>query len=135
PRSAGKTRLFKTQYVILVFIGLTMLGGLYIFQAFGSGNPFHRNNNGGFIEKDTVATTRDSVVLNDRPTVLDTAKYDQLLMALNNGDSSGRWPVKLQYPVPGAVFPFCRVIAYYGNLYSKKMGVLGEYSTDTMFAK
>ena len=67
--------------------------------------------------------------------VLDTVKYDQLNHALNNGDSSGRWPVKLDYPLPGAVFPFNRVVAFYGNLYSKKMGVLGEYPTEEMFKK
>ena len=37
--------------------------------------------------------------------------------------------------LPGAIFPFNRIVAYYGNFYSKKMGVLGEYPTDTMFAK
>ena len=66
---------------------------------------------------------------------MDSVKYDKLLHALNNGDSSGHWPVKYGYPLPGAIFPFNRVVAYYGNFYSKKMGVLGEYPTDTMFAK
>src|SRR3989344_8178909 len=38
------------------------------------------------------------------------------------------WPVKnLPYPNDGAILPFNRIIAYYGNLYSRKMGVLGEY--------
>ncbi|MEI6053426.1 MAG: hypothetical protein WCQ44_12040, partial [Opitutaceae bacterium] len=31
------------------------------------------------------------------------------------------------YPLGGAILPFKRIVAYYGNLYSKKMGVLGEY--------
>ena len=38
------------------------------------------------------------------------------------------WPVKAPYPLAGAILPFKRVVAYYGNLYSKKMGALGEYS-------
>ena len=67
--------------------------------------------------------------------ILDTVKYNQLNLALNNGDTSGRWPVKLEYPLAGAIFPFNRIVAYYGNLYSKKMGVLGEYPTDEMFTK
>ena len=137
PRTTGKSRLFKLQYVILAFIGLSMLTGLYLYQAFGSGSLFNRNSGGLISGRDTTTNSnRDSALLTSTaPLVLDTAKYDQLLHALSNGDSSGRWPVKLKYPVPGAVFPFCRVIAYYGNLYSKKMGVLGEYPTDTMFAK
>jgi len=37
------------------------------------------------------------------------------------------WPVKAAYPLGGALLPFDRIVAYYGNLYSTKMGVLGEY--------
>ncbi|MHA4807208.1 hypothetical protein ACX0G9_03840 [Flavitalea flava] len=66
---------------------------------------------------------------------IDTALYNKLVLHLANGDSSGRWPVKAAYPKPGAVFPFTRVVAYYGNFYSKKMGVLGEYPPDEMLKK
>lgn len=45
------------------------------------------------------------------------------------------WPVKTVYPKVGAIFPFKRIIAYYGNLYSTKMGVLGQYPEGEMFAK
>ena len=45
------------------------------------------------------------------------------------------WPVKTVYPNAGALLPFNRIIAYYGNLYSKKMGVLGEYPEDEMLQK
>lgn len=46
------------------------------------------------------------------------------------------WPVgDAPYPLPGAILPFKRVIAYYGNLYSKKMGVLGEYSKEEMLSR
>ncbi|HEU0085387.1 MAG TPA: hypothetical protein VFQ59_00285 [Candidatus Paceibacterota bacterium] len=45
------------------------------------------------------------------------------------------WPVKAPYPKDGAILPFKRVIAYYGNLYSTKMGVLGEYPEAEMFER
>lgn len=45
------------------------------------------------------------------------------------------WPKKTVYPNPGAILPFNRIVAYYGNLYSKKMGVLGEYEESVMLAK
>ena len=45
------------------------------------------------------------------------------------------WPVKTVYPNPGAILPFNRIVAYYGNLYSTKMGVLGEYSEEVMLQK
>jgi hypothetical protein len=45
------------------------------------------------------------------------------------------WPVHTAYPKDGAILPFNRIIAYYGNFYSKKMGVLGEYPEAEMLAK
>jgi len=45
------------------------------------------------------------------------------------------WPVKTVYPNAGAILPFNRIIAYYGNLYSTKMGVLGEYKEEEMLAR
>ena len=67
---------------------------------------------------------------------LDSARYDSLMVKLANGDKSGRWPVKnAPRPLPGAILPFNRIVAYYGNMYSKNMGVLGEYPPKTMLAK
>jgi hypothetical protein len=45
------------------------------------------------------------------------------------------WPTKTVYPNYGALLPFNRIIAYYGNFYSKQMGVLGEYAPEVMVAK
>lgn len=44
------------------------------------------------------------------------------------------WPVQTVYPNAGAILPFKRIVAYYGNFYSKGMGVLGEYPADQMLA-
>jgi hypothetical protein len=67
---------------------------------------------------------------------LDKAKYDTLMKKLAHGDTTGRWPVKnTPYPINGAILPFKRVIAFYGNLYSKKMGILGELPPKEMLAK
>ncbi|MDB5191803.1 MAG: hypothetical protein JWQ96_1366 [Segetibacter sp.] len=67
--------------------------------------------------------------------VIDTAAYDRLLIANANNDTTGKWPVKMPYPLPGAIFPFKRVIAFYGNLYSKRMGILGEIPKAEMLKK
>ncbi|HZW42144.1 MAG TPA: hypothetical protein VFE99_07560 [Agromyces sp.] len=45
-----------------------------------------------------------------------------------------KWPVKMPAPLPGAIFPSRRVVAYYGNPLSKKMGVLGEYPKEQMLS-
>lgn len=82
---------------------------------------------------DTVDTL--SIVKEHYPP-LDKAKYDTLMKRLANGDTTGRWPVKnAPYPMDGAILPFHRVIAFYGNLYSKKMGILGELPPNEMLAK
>jgi hypothetical protein len=66
---------------------------------------------------------------------LDTALYNKKLAQLSNGDSSGHWPVKTAYPHAGAILPFKRIVAYYGNLYSKNMGILGEYPPNEMIRR
>jgi hypothetical protein len=63
---------------------------------------------------------------------IDSARYRELMKQLANGDSSGRWPVKDPVPLAGAVLPYNRVIAYYGNLYSNRMGALGKWPKSQM---
>jgi len=45
-----------------------------------------------------------------------------------------RWPVKGPEPLPGSILPAKRIIAYYGNPLSKRMGVLGEYEPRQMLS-
>lgn len=67
---------------------------------------------------------------------IDTLAYQKKLVALANGDTTGLWPVKRQpYPLKGAILPFKRIVAYYGNLYSKRMGILGEYPPKEMLRR
>jgi hypothetical protein len=42
------------------------------------------------------------------------------------------WPVIFPNPLPGSILPARRIVAYYGNPLSKRMGVLGEYSKEEM---
>lgn len=66
---------------------------------------------------------------------IDTAAFDRINKELANGDTSGKWPAKFPYPSPGAILPFNRILAFYGNLYSTRMGVLGEYPKNEMISK
>ena len=68
-------------------------------------------------------------------TTIDTADYNKRMLALSNHDTTGRWPVKTPYPLPGAVLPYNRIIAFYGNLYSKRMGIFGEIPRADMIKK
>ena len=54
--------------------------------------------------KEVKSSTTDSVPTNEKATEpkgnpLDTALYDRLQTHLANGDTTGRWPVKHDYPV------------------------------------
>ncbi|MEO9146868.1 MAG: hypothetical protein ABI237_15060 [Ginsengibacter sp.] len=66
---------------------------------------------------------------------IDTALYNKLMLNLANNDTTGKWPAKSPYPLPGAILPFHRIVAFYGNLYSKKMGILGEIPKHEMLEK
>ncbi len=44
------------------------------------------------------------------------------------------WP-RSPTPLAGAILPSRRIVAFYGNPLSKRMGVLGEYAPDAMLAK
>lgn len=48
--------------------------------------------------------------------------------------SSG-WPVVCAEPLPGAILPAKRIVAYYGNPLSKRMGALGQYEKDEMLRR
>ncbi|CAN5918836.1 hypothetical protein BH24BAC1_BH24BAC1_37980 [soil metagenome] len=45
------------------------------------------------------------------------------------------WPVKMPEPMAGSVLPQKRIIAYYGNPLSKRMGILGELPPEEMLAR
>jgi hypothetical protein len=45
------------------------------------------------------------------------------------------WPVDSPAPLPGALLPAKRIVAFYGNPLAKRMGILGELPPDDMLAK
>lgn len=49
---------------------------------------------------------------------------------------SALWPVKgAPEPLPGAIIPEHRIVAFYGNPLSKRMGILGQIDPDSMLRK
>lgn len=45
------------------------------------------------------------------------------------------WPAEAVYPNGGAILPFKRILAYYGNFFSRNMGILGEYEPDEVLRR
>ncbi len=48
---------------------------------------------------------------------------------------SARWPVKGPAPLPGALLPENRIVAFYGNTKSTRMGILGQLPPAEMLPK
>lgn len=95
-----------------------------------SGNA--KNDKSG---KESFKKSDKEELIQENPFV-DSLAYNLKINSLANGDTTGLWPVKNQpLPLNGAILPFKRIIAYYGNLYSKKMGILGELPPAQMWAK
>lgn len=90
------------------------------------------------------AETQNQNQEQEKPASFSFADYDKKLLEIANiqiASSSATsvlqslWPVKTAYPNPGALLPFNRIVAYYGNLYSKGMGILGEYPEEVVLEK
>jgi len=58
-----------------------------------------------------------------------------LIYALRAANKHPGWPVRGPAPAEGALLPQKRIIAFYGNPLSKRMGILGEFPPDQMLAK
>jgi hypothetical protein len=82
----------------------------------------------------STSAVRDSIAraLVHTRTAHDSTSFVQAVRA---GARDARWPVRGPAPLPGAILPAKRIVAFYGNPLSKKMGVLGEYPPDEMLAK
>ena len=64
-------------------------------------------------------------------------RVDSAALAAARRDSvmNAMWPVKGPDPLPGSIMPNKRIIAFYGNPLSTRMGVMGEYEPDDMLRR
>ena len=86
-------------------------------------------------KEDTTAKAAPAKPEPPKVVLLDTNLYKAAALRLAHDSASAKWPVKDTFPLAGALLPFNRIVAYYGNFYSTHMGVLGEYPPDTMLKK
>src|SRR5450830_29002 len=71
------------------------------------------------------------------PSVKGRTKKDSLALvkAVRAGLENRNWPVRTPLPLPGSILPARRIVAFYGNPLSKKMGILGELPPEQMLAR
>ena len=137
-------------------MGITFLGAFLVFGYMYSGYlfPAHYNQAEALALVNQATSSTSTLPVNTVP-VLDKVAYDLKLWQLANATTSKNipsatissstasstkkikslWPAKAVYPNAGAILPFKRVVAYYGNLYSTRMGVLGEYPEAEMLRR
>jgi hypothetical protein len=132
-KTADRFRIITKNQIRIISAFLLAAAGICYYAVVQASRPSPSNSSVSGLTVTDTATSRDSV--SRAPLTLDTITYNKLLMKITNGDSSGRWPVKTTYPMAGAILPFKRIVAYYGNFYSKKMGILGEYPAEEMLSR
>jgi len=76
----------------------------------------------------TVGTTSSSTITR----TVDTRVFAS---STNVTVRDAAWPPANPYPHGGALLPFNRIVAYYGNFYSRHMGILGEYEPAEVLAR
>ncbi len=147
-----KIMLNSSRFWSIALLSMMVLwSGLFLIgKAFGLGEKvfFDGNNETPSFVKGILSPTTPPLPPFDAPA------YDLKMLALANYKIStstatstpiatssvisvkpNLWPVKTAYPNAGAILPSKRIIAYYGNLYSKKMGALGQYPEDEMLKR
>ena len=89
----------------------------------------------------TAATSSgglDSAVLLElatQPKSRTKADSISLVASIRAGLKSTGWPVRTAAPLAGSILPAKRIVAFYGNPLSKRMGILGEIPYDQMLAR
>jgi hypothetical protein len=79
-------------------------------------------------------TTRVASVPADSGKRASPVKAKKQIFNISPADSA-RWPVRAPDPLPGSILPEHRIVAFYGNPLSKRMGILGEIAPDEMLRR
>jgi hypothetical protein len=115
--------------------GMLAISCLFISCNQSAGNE----TNTAVANPDSISTSEDMNVVEEKVSLypaVDSLRFRELNKILANGDTTGRWPATgVPIPLPGALLPHKRIVAYYGNIYSKRMGALGEYPPEEMWSR
>lgn len=128
----GKPTTLKKYILYSLLLLVTFLLLFFGFKAWQAPAQFSSTQSGN------TNGLKDSSQQEAAETMTDSALlqvYGDKMKQIINGDTSGRWSIKPELPLPGSILPYKRIIAYYGNLYSKQMGILGEFPVKEMLQK
>lgn len=127
-------RLFRSPVIVLVALGL------FVTAVAVQGIPYAIAVQQNYAKGNSATTTLVAKLLPPAKPELDTKLFDRQLEHMANyasttATSSRIWPVDTAYPKAGAIMPMKRIVAYYGNFYSTRMGILGEFEPDVVIAR
>jgi len=111
---------------------------LLVFCLLTAASGCRKSNADKLVVRDALVTPveNDHLVASEASSSgTDTVRFDLLQLHLVHNQPNNKWPVKTAYPMQGAILPYKRVVAYYGNFYSKGMGILGELPADEMLVR
>lgn len=119
-------------------------GGALVASATAATAASMASGPSGEIPAEPVPTTADGrgkldsaimLMLATQPKSRTMADSISLVAAIRAGLKNPSWPVQTAPPLPGSILPQKRIVAFYGNPLSKRMGILGEIPYDQMLTK
>lgn len=126
----------RTSLAIAVLF-LTVVGACSTDAGKGSGSDSATGAGGARGSGGSVGTTTAAVTPAATPSTDSTAGDTSRAGPKNDSTRfAAKWAAVKHPPLlPGAILPNKRILAYYGNPNSKRMGILGEISSDQMLAR
>ena len=124
--------MYNITRTILVISSSILLAGCTLHSE--NKSKSNKNDNDSITTNDKNSEKITEQAEESTSLIVDSIEYNHKIKQMVNGDTTGRWPVSVDhYPLAGAILPFNRIVAFYGNLYSKNMGALGEYPPKEMW--
>ncbi len=144
----SRVRLIKITFFVVVFF----LFIIFFLSKFTYSNKSEAQITTEVVEPPVYPAVLDKTEYDKRMLVLSNYVYPATTTATTTSTTSApvlplyststsvtvpgkRWPASTVYPNGDAILPFKRILAYYGNFYSKKMGILGEYSEEEVLRR
>lgn len=117
------------KYILLAAWVMVWIGCRHAGSETTQGYPRTFAENGGIALTATDSLTSDSL---PEAVVPDTGLYRNLISYLSHDSITERWPRDHGFPALGSLLPYKRIVAYYGNFYSRHMGILGTMPEDDL---
>lgn len=125
----------KKRAIRIVFgSGLTLLvAGIVFVQTQNAGNPTIPPSGSGQVQS---AENPQALQMPQLDVVAYQRKLEEIANVASSTSAAAQlWPAKTANPNANPILPFNRIIAYYGNLYSRGMGILGEYGEEEVLRR